>query len=42
MKDASGNWIGYGPGDTSEEVRKIEHRLLAAYPTHSHAKELGV
>jgi len=41
-KDAAGKWIGYGPGDSSPEVAKIEHRLLAAYPTNSHAKTLGV
>jgi hypothetical protein len=41
-KDAAGKWIGYGPGDSSPEVAKIEHRLLAAYPTNSHAKALGV
>ena len=41
-RDAAGNWIGYGPGDSSPEVAKIEHRLLAAYPTNSHAQALGV
>ena len=41
-KDAAGNWIGYGPGDSSPEVARIEHRMLAAYPTNSHAHELGV
>ena len=41
-KDAAGNWIGYGPGDSSPEVAKIERRLLAAFPTNSHAEALGV
>jgi len=41
-KDAAGNWIGYGPGDSSPEVARIEHRMLAAYPANSHAHELGV
>jgi hypothetical protein len=41
-KDAAGKWIGYGLGDSSAEVAKIEHRLLAAYPANSHAGELGV
>jgi predicted transcriptional regulator with HTH domain len=42
MKDEHGAWIGYGIGDVSPEVRKIEHRLLYAYPRNSHAREHGV
>jgi hypothetical protein len=40
--DAAGNWIGYGPGDISPEVIRIEHRMLAAFPTHSKAETLGL
>ena len=41
-KDAAGNWIGYGVGDIGDEVKKINRRLLVAYPKNSKAKELGV
>ncbi|WP_157895621.1 hypothetical protein [Mycolicibacterium vaccae] len=41
-RDAAGNWIGYGPGDISPEVIRIEHRMLAAFPTHSKAETLGL
>lgn len=42
MKDATGKWVGYGIGDTGEQVVRIQHRLIAAYPKNSKAKELGV
>lgn len=42
MKDSNGAWIGYGLGDTGPQVTKIQHRLIAAYPKNSKAKELGV
>lgn len=38
----TGAWIGYGPGDVSPEVHKVERRLLLAYPKNSHAVEHGV
>jgi hypothetical protein len=41
-KDSAGKWIGYGVGDTGDQVVKIQHRLLAAFPKNSKAKELGV
>ena len=37
-----GKWVGYGVGDTGDQVIKIQHRLIAAYPKNSQAKELGV
>ena len=42
MKDANGAWIGYGPGDTLPLVKKIQHRLLFAYPRYSKAVEHAV
>lgn len=40
--DETGKWIGYGVGDTGDPVVKIQHRLIAAFPRNSKAKELGV
>jgi hypothetical protein len=40
--DANGKWIGYGVGDTGDQVVRIQHRLIAAFPKNSKAKELGV
>lgn len=40
--DEHGNWIGYGLGDTSPEVTKVNYRLLHAYPRNSRAVEHGV
>lgn len=40
--DEAGHWIGYGEGDRSAEVVKIERRLMSAYPKNSHAHEYGV
>lgn len=37
-----GDWIGYGVGDTGDQVTKIQHRLMYAYPKNSKAIELGV
>jgi hypothetical protein len=37
-----GQWVGYGLGDVGDQVVKIQHRLLAAYPKNSRAKELSV
>lgn len=37
-----GKWIGFGLGDTGDQVRKIQHRLLFAYPRNSGAIGLGV
>lgn len=37
-----GQWVGYGLGDESDEVTKIDRRLLYAYPKNSHAVEHGV
>lgn len=42
MNGPDGKWIGYGLGDTGDQVIKIQHRLIAAYPKNSKAKELGV
>lgn len=42
MNGPDGKWIGYGEGDVSAEVPKIERRLLLAYPKNSHAVEHGV
>lgn len=42
MKDSNGQWIGYGIGDALPMVKKIQHRLLYAYPRYSKAIEHGV
>lgn len=38
----NGSWVGYGVGDTGVECQQINHRLLRAYPTASHAATYGV
>jgi hypothetical protein len=40
--DDAGKWIGYGLNDVGPAVVRIQHRLIAAYPKNSKAKELGV
>jgi peptidoglycan hydrolase-like protein with peptidoglycan-binding domain len=48
MKGPDGKWEGYGPGDSTQppdtgpQVRKIQHRLMYAYPKNSRAIEVGV
>jgi hypothetical protein len=42
MKNADGKWVGYGIGDVGEIVKKIQHRLIFAYPKNSHAFDHGV
>lgn len=42
MHNANGVWVGWGLGDTGPEVVLIQHRLLRAYETNSHAFALGV
>ena len=42
MKNADGKWVGYGIGDVGETVKKIQHRLIFAYPKNSHAFDHGV
>ena len=42
MKDSNGKFIGYGVGDVSPECEKVNHRLLFAYPSKSHAVTYGV
>jgi hypothetical protein len=42
VHDVAGKWIGYGEGDNSPEVTKIEHRMLYAYPKSSQAVKNGV
>lgn len=37
-----GKWIGYGLGDAGEQVAKIQHRLIFAFPKNSKAIGLGV
>lgn len=37
-----GDWIGYGLGDAGDQVVKIQHRLIFAFPKNSKALELGV
>jgi hypothetical protein len=40
--DSNGKFIGYGVGDNSPECQRVNHRLLLAYPTNSHAQRYGV
>lgn len=40
--DIDGKWVGYGLGDNSVECKQINHRMLAAYPTHSNAAMWGL
>lgn len=42
MHNEEGAWIGYGLGDSGDAVVKINHRLYAAFPANSKARELGV
>lgn len=42
MHDANGKFIGYGVGDDSIECEHVNHRLLLAYPSNSHAQRYGV
>lgn len=41
-RNAQGDWIGYGLGDAGEQVTKIQHRLIYAFPKNSQAVSLGV
>jgi hypothetical protein len=38
----TGGWIGYGVGDSGQQVAKIQHRLIFAFPKNSQALRLGV
>lgn len=42
VHDNSGKFIGYGVGDSGAECQHVNHRLLAAYPSASHAERYGV
>jgi hypothetical protein len=38
----NGKFVGYGVGDVSPECEHVNHRLLLAYNSHSHASAYGV